>query len=331
MSDIPPELVEEILSRVPTTSLSRLQYTCKQWNALLKDKGFTEKHFRKAPKQSLVLMLKGFRNFSMSDSLKTLNVADSSKEFQVFHCGGLLLCTTNHHRLVVWNPCLGETRWIQPKTDYKRFSSFALGYENNKFCHSFKILRCYYQYKKLVGCEIYDFRCDSWRGVSLKGNAYWLAYHKIGSSKFLLTFDFTRERFRCLRLPTILSLGWTVLLVASEEKLSLLHWNNGSSKMDMWVTNKIDTEAPSWSKSFTVDGYITNHEYNCYYHPTRFLMDEEKKVAKYFTEFSSVESTQVSRHPPIFSYAPSLVQIQQALLRSANQSSLWQTKKKDEM
>ncbi|XP_024009330.1 putative F-box protein At3g22710 [Eutrema salsugineum] len=247
MSDIPPELVEEILSRVPTTSLSRLQYTCKQWNALLKDKGFTEKHFRKAPKQSLVLMLKGFRNFS-------------------------------HHRLVVWNPCLGETRWIQPKTDYKRFSSFALGYENNKFCHSFKILRCYYQYKKLVGCEIYDFRCDSWR-VLVDGNAYWLAYHKIGSSKFLLTFDFTRERFRCLRLPTILSLGWTVLLVASEEKLSLLHWNNGSSKMDMWVTNKIDTEAPSWSKSFTVDGYITNHEYNCYYHPTRFLMDEEKKVA----------------------------------------------------
>ncbi|ESQ37225.1 hypothetical protein EUTSA_v10003050mg [Eutrema salsugineum] len=180
MSDLPSDLLEEIFSTVPTTSsLTRLRYTCKRWNALFKNRRFTA---RKAPKQSLVLMLMDSRIFSMSDSLKTLNFADSSIECKVplglenshsnleeveiveaFHCGGLLLCTTNQDRLMVWNPCLGEIRLIQTKTDNERFSRFVLGYENNKFCHSFKILRCYHQNNKTVGDEIYDFSSDSWR------------------------------------------------------------------------------------------------------------------------------------------------------------------------
>ncbi|KAH0903813.1 hypothetical protein HID58_043316, partial [Brassica napus] len=45
---------------VPATTLRRLRPTCKQWNALLKDQIFTEKHHRKAPKQPLLLMLKEF-------------------------------------------------------------------------------------------------------------------------------------------------------------------------------------------------------------------------------------------------------------------------------
>ncbi|ESQ37224.1 hypothetical protein EUTSA_v10002911mg [Eutrema salsugineum] len=161
MSYLPSELVEEILSRVPAISLIRLRSTCKQWKALFNDRGFTEKHFSKAPKQSLglLVMLKESRIFSMN--VMTLSFADPSSNetkvplvpnyyfeqvniFQVFHCSGLLLCTTKDNGLVVWNPCLEETRWIQPKTDNERYlwSSFFLGYENNKFCHTYKILRC---------------------------------------------------------------------------------------------------------------------------------------------------------------------------------------------
>lgn len=35
---------------------------------------------------------------------------------EVHHCDGLLLCITRDNRsVVVWNPCLGETRWLQRK------------------------------------------------------------------------------------------------------------------------------------------------------------------------------------------------------------------------
>ncbi|XP_006412628.2 LOW QUALITY PROTEIN: putative F-box only protein 9, partial [Eutrema salsugineum] len=157
MSDLPSELVEEILSRVPATILKRFRSICKRWKALFKDRRFTEKNSGKAPKQSLILlvMLTELITFSVSNSLNVADLSsiefkvplglknithlsDSEKVREVFHCGGLLLCTITPCELVVWNPCLGETRWIQPKIDFKGWSKYSLGYENNKFCLSFK-------------------------------------------------------------------------------------------------------------------------------------------------------------------------------------------------
>ncbi|XP_010422348.1 PREDICTED: F-box protein At3g19880-like [Camelina sativa] len=44
ISDLPWELVEEILSRVSITSLTPVGSTCKQWRSLFKDESFTHKH-----------------------------------------------------------------------------------------------------------------------------------------------------------------------------------------------------------------------------------------------------------------------------------------------
>ncbi|KAH0867298.1 hypothetical protein HID58_074320 [Brassica napus] len=102
-------------------SLKRLRSTCKRWNALFKDSRFTDKHFLKAGKQSLVLTLKVSGVMLASFSL---NVDDPSIEIKVqlslkdshsgsvclldiFHCNGLLLCTTTrNNRIVVCNPWL---------------------------------------------------------------------------------------------------------------------------------------------------------------------------------------------------------------------------------
>ncbi|CAA7045689.1 unnamed protein product [Microthlaspi erraticum] len=205
MSDLPHDLLEDILSRVPARSLKRLRYTCKLWNALFKDQGFTNKHFRKAPKQSMVLMVKEHRvvstsvNLNVGDPLEfkgALVLKDSHSNPQQVdisyissNCDGLLLCATkDHDRHVLWNPCLGETKWIQSKTGYDGHIKLALGYVSNKSCRSYKILR-WYDDDKVGGLEIYEFGSDSWRvldhvaldysaqshNVSLKGNAYWIA------------------------------------------------------------------------------------------------------------------------------------------------------------
>ncbi|VYS54341.1 unnamed protein product [Arabidopsis thaliana] len=42
MSDLPRELVEEILSRVPVKSMREVRLTCKTWNALSKHIGKAE-------------------------------------------------------------------------------------------------------------------------------------------------------------------------------------------------------------------------------------------------------------------------------------------------
>ena len=109
--DLPWGLVLEILSRVPATSLGRLSFTCKRWNALFKDHEFIKKHFDRAAKQCMVLMSGNSRKvYSMNVNLDgihdnfvdpptLLNLKDfhSPKQFNIyniFHCDGLLLCIT---------------------------------------------------------------------------------------------------------------------------------------------------------------------------------------------------------------------------------------------
>ncbi|XP_009107687.1 putative F-box/kelch-repeat protein At3g22730 [Brassica rapa] len=367
ISDLPHHLLEEILSRVPATTLKRLQPTCKQWNALLKDQIFTEKHHRKAPKQPLLLMLKEFRVCPVSVEIN-LSVTAPSIEFkdpfdikgspsssqqvnivEVIHCEGLLLCITEYNKLVVWNPFLGETKWIQASSHYKKKSSFALGYKKNKSCRDYKILRYWQSCKsedQVVEFEIYELSSDSWRfldgisldyyihasgWVSLQGNTYWVGSERKDkdSSIFLLSFDFTTERFRRLNLPPVLPT--MKLSLFREEQISGLHMNYFPLKMDLWVTTNFGTEAAalSWSKSFTVDLHVLEERYPMF---TTFLLDEDKKVVvcpglvgrdtknvvyiigednEYHTEIPYVRSTQKPWWPRIFNYVPSLVQIQQ--------------------
>ncbi|KAL1204153.1 putative F-box protein [Cardamine amara subsp. amara] len=138
MSDLPEEC---------RTSLKTLRYTCKRWNRLCNQRRFIRKHSDKAPKQLLILMLKDSRVCSMSVNLHgvpsvkvtlEVNLLDPRSNFDHFnisnisHCEGLLLFTNKDHtKIVVWNPCTGQTRWIPPPI--KRSNSYALGsYQYNK-------------------------------------------------------------------------------------------------------------------------------------------------------------------------------------------------------
>lgn len=65
---------------------------------------------------------------------------------QVFHCDGLLLCILkDDKRLLVWNPCLGQTRWIEKgrHADVRAKYKYAIGYgyEEDSCRRHYKILR----------------------------------------------------------------------------------------------------------------------------------------------------------------------------------------------
>ncbi|EOA32582.1 hypothetical protein CARUB_v10015872mg [Capsella rubella] len=192
------DLVDEILCRVPATSLKRLRSTCKRWNRLFKDdKRFASEHCDKAAKEFLFLMLT--EKYSISplsvnylphgdgDGLPSVEVKSelilpyrhSNSQFkiaEVFHCDGLLLCT--HHGLpphgsdiVVWNPLTGQIRWIETGSRLKGTNEFVLGYcynqdkKNMPCTKSFKIL-----YFDPLGeiTEIYELNSsdsDPWRRI----------------------------------------------------------------------------------------------------------------------------------------------------------------------
>ena len=62
---LPWDLESEILSRVPPTSLKRLQLSCKRWNPLFKDQRFINSHMGKATTQMVLKKDESAYSFSL--------------------------------------------------------------------------------------------------------------------------------------------------------------------------------------------------------------------------------------------------------------------------
>ncbi|KFK38929.1 hypothetical protein AALP_AA3G178600 [Arabis alpina] len=312
-TQLPRDLVEEeILSRIPATSLKRLRSTCKRWNRLFKrDLRFARNHSDKSLKEFLVLILTHqFRICPMKLNLHgvtpsvevkgELSLTDphsnNSDQFdicEVFHCDGFLLCT-DMSRLVVWNPITGQTRWI--KGCRNENYSYVLGYcQDKESCvKRYKLLSYDCDGNNKYKPQIYDFSSDSWRildhdiidpgwritpfslKVSLKGNAYLFAKNEKNCIS-LLRFDFATEKSSGhVPLPYQCSRFQTLnISVVREEKISVLLQRNRTSKTEVWVTNKIDeTKEVLWSKVLALDLSFDLQISR----EGRFLIDEEKKV-----------------------------------------------------
>ncbi|KAG7589232.1 F-box associated interaction domain [Arabidopsis suecica] len=155
ISDLPEELVEEILSRVSIISLGAVRSTCKRWNDLSKDRVLCKAEARQ---QFCGFMIKGSKVCSMrfdlhgiqnndvevvEPSITQIDKFNQVEMLQVFHCNGLLLLVMRstmgiNSRLAVWNPYLGKMWSIQPRNTYDCFDLYTLGYDNNR---NHKILR----------------------------------------------------------------------------------------------------------------------------------------------------------------------------------------------
>ncbi|EOA33103.1 hypothetical protein CARUB_v10016441mg [Capsella rubella] len=269
-----------------------------------------------------------------------------------FYCEGLLLCILkNDSRIVVWDPYLGQPRWVELR--YQPYGSngfsYALGYEDKKSisCRSHKLLRfidryCNVPEKQFFWYEIYDFESGLWTtldvtphwrisepGVSLKGNTCWCAAKRNEDIEEVLAdciicFDFTKEKLAVL----------------------LQHDESNPYELDIWITTKIETEEVLWSKFLRVetdgfDSYVP-------FITGSFFIEEEKKLAigfddhhrhnvfvigeaKYLRvldlgrEFDDKESW-----PNLCSYVPSLVQIKQPAGGEGKQQSDLERRRYDE-
>ena len=83
----------------------------------------------------------------------------------MFHCDGLVLCVTSDHaKILVWNPYLGQTKWIEPIRNFQITNQYALGHDSNGNQKILKFSDCR---KAVFKYEIYDFSLDSWKVLSI--------------------------------------------------------------------------------------------------------------------------------------------------------------------
>ncbi|EOA31963.1 hypothetical protein CARUB_v10015205mg [Capsella rubella] len=312
ISDLPRDLVATILSKVPLTCMRRVRFTCKRWNTISKDPSFAKMLIDKAaPRQLIMNSETRVSLMSGIGKLTSLNSSDQVEISQVFHCNGLLLCVTKDKtRLVVWNPYLGQTRWIEPRNAFHKLDLYALGYDGKSFENQ-KILRFIDDIQSgVIEYEIFDLKSSSWkvldvtpdwemnsyqRGVTLKGNTYFFATDKIEDfglvlaeeiKDFLICFDFTNERFGPrLPLPFHSYSGETVALSSVREEQLAVLYQGDTCMMEIWVTNKIEPDAVSWNKVLFLQVDMVPHTGQDYVFAVdagSFFIDEEKKMAVVF-------------------------------------------------
>ncbi|KAL0719333.1 hypothetical protein Bca4012_068657 [Brassica carinata] len=202
-------MAEEVLSKLPITSLRGVRFTCKKWNTISKDRSFTKRYIGEAKaaakqknrKEFQVVMMLDYKVYLMSVNL--LNPSPSIEPIgrlvsldddaahdgvdisTIFHCDGLLLCVPKDRtRVVVWNPFNGQTRWIfQPRDSYHICSRYALGYEKKKIKYSrrsLKVLRFVVGYDcslKLRVCkfDIFSLNSNSWKVIDV--NPEWMIHY----------------------------------------------------------------------------------------------------------------------------------------------------------
>ncbi|XP_019096980.1 PREDICTED: putative F-box protein At3g23420 [Camelina sativa] len=192
LSDLPRDLAEDVLSKVPVTSMRRVRSTCKKWNTLSRSRSFKKKHLGVQAKlatkkrEFMMAMVIDFKVYLMSVNLHNNNEegellcmkrqgtltspAGSNQIYvrHVSHCDGLLLCVLKYDpRVLVFNPYCGKPRWIlAADNSFRNLYSYALGY--NSITKSYKILSVVmfnYVTPPLAEFRIYDLNSfdSSWR------------------------------------------------------------------------------------------------------------------------------------------------------------------------
>ncbi|CAE6019715.1 unnamed protein product [Arabidopsis arenosa] len=289
-ANLPYDLVEEILLKLPVKSLARFNLTCKEWGSLFSGHRFIYKQlvnsqyqFLHSRKSEIWVVKSGafqIRDFGSDEVIKSM-----------VQCEGLILCSTiSPRRIVVLNG--SQTRWID-KENLSVYDFFCLGHDSK---NEYKVLRfnfgaydCDCESYAAVA-EIFHMTTNSWRLsdiqdnweftrqppmiVSVGGNSYWIA--SSDGKLFVQSYNFSTEEFKPLKLPLQQVKGTKTLVLSSfrREGLSLLCQRHQDLSIDVWNGIIVQDRSIVWGKQFVVTG----HNQQILYPVPSFFITEKKIV-----------------------------------------------------
>ncbi|CAN6889468.1 unnamed protein product [Brassica oleracea] len=269
--NLPWDLIVEILSHVPPKSLVRFRTVSKQWNTLINDKAFinnnkTTSQFFLATK-SKIYGIRVNPKIEVSELTLDIPALEYLLPRHLINCEGLLLCSMGKGA-VVWNPYLGQTRWIEPESNHPLIKFYGIGYD---YDNRYKTLASYKKYwATKTSWKTHDFSSDAWKdlhtmvmksdssthqkggsitfhttcGLSLNGTWYRIAsYDKAKYLFFLINFDFSIQAFyKFCDLPCEDNHHQDTLVIGAfkGDRFSLLKQSHLTKKIQIWLTtNKI--------------------------------------------------------------------------------------------
>ncbi|XP_062199746.1 putative F-box protein At3g17500 [Phragmites australis] len=236
---IPPDFIEEILLRLPISSLLKLRRVCKQWRNMISDPHFIMEHAYRAPKHLLLYLPKVDLPASLcSKTLKCRATIIDEKwspwTWAALHmdpddhlfasCNGLL-CFYKTYTLKIANPATGQClHLLKPDGimlhDFHYLYSFGFHPTSREY-KLVHFLREPQRYKSgqpfhFNTIQVYTLGEDKWRDirvprpccmvnlgvVTVDGSMYWLTEdEETGCGMSVASFDLREETFASIQLP----------------------------------------------------------------------------------------------------------------------------------
>ncbi|XP_057802941.1 F-box/kelch-repeat protein At3g23880-like [Salvia miltiorrhiza] len=246
----PKEIVEEILSRLPVTSLLKFRCVSKSWRCLIGSDRFIKTHLQTSSKNASFAHHRLVLNKSQNLFDDGMNTLWRSPVLIVGCCNGLVCCCINLEkgRFILWNPATRISKELpQLVIDNMRWSivSYGFGWDESSDAH--KVFVVLFSRKRWVG-KLYSSSTNSWKTVTeygdfeliygdaefASGKLHWLRKRRGGSGGWyaadIATFDLKSEEFGVMELPC----ESTLSLSLNEGCLSVVCYNV-RTLFDVWV------------------------------------------------------------------------------------------------
>ncbi|XP_059284690.1 F-box/kelch-repeat protein At3g23880-like [Lycium ferocissimum] len=280
--NLPPELINEILLRLPVKSLLRLTCVSKSWLALISNHAFIKTHLRLSANNEnnshhkLMLRYNQPKYPLKGCSFRSL-IYESVTEASDLDClvknghslrivgsvNGLVFLSSGAKELLLWNPAI---RKYKKFPDYKprlkstiRCVTYGFGYD--EFRDDYKVVGIFrlYEYDSLDHVEvgIYSLSSDSWRSKDafpgkmrfvypsklLYGKVHW------ATTAGIISIDMADEKWGKIEQPSCVERGFTFKIGVLGNDLSVLCYDHTCA--NVWVMEEYGVKE-SWTRMYTI-------------------------------------------------------------------------------
>ncbi|OMP04697.1 hypothetical protein COLO4_09401 [Corchorus olitorius] len=224
--EVPFDLMEGILCRLPVKSLLRFKGVCKRWLLLIKNPKFIKLHQRSTQshtKGSLVTVDRLNQLWSLD--LSTLHVTKEAINqlpddiILAGACNGLLcLATRDRNTIMLWNMSTKEHKILPPLSLPEKYIDLEVGFGYDPCNDDYKVVRFYDWAHRPI---FYSLRLNSWGSKNYTYNCFgltkqllspavyvdgalnWTApdYNNKSKVDIIISLDLNTEKARALRLP----------------------------------------------------------------------------------------------------------------------------------
>ncbi|KAA8516864.1 hypothetical protein F0562_017318 [Nyssa sinensis] len=289
MSDLPAQVVTDILSRLPVKTLLRFRCVSKPWCALIDSPDFVKFHLKRSieTKSNLSLILRCWNLYSVDlESLDNALELDHPLKSDNYvtevlgSCNGLLCLANSEEDIVLWNPSIRKHRKLPvmpielPPPEFCFCQFIVYGFGHDVVNDEYKLVRLVQFYGDDDDSfdsevKVYNLKSNSWRripdfpyylrdvlgngsnGMLVSAALHWVVTRepKSDTSNLIAAFDIGTEEYRLVPQPEYSDENF--LMDVGVLGGCLIIFCNYYSEVDIWLMKEYGVKE-SWTNLFSV-------------------------------------------------------------------------------